>query len=103
MKSIGNLLARLETAGIRVSIQGDRLKVDYPQGALTQDIRQTLKDNKKVIIGLLNEETARSEPYITHYGDLCIPFNSDESFHWWNGGQPASKTKADLIKRHEIN
>jgi hypothetical protein len=35
-------------------------------------------------------------PYFLADGTVVIPFNSPKRFHWWNGGQPISETKAEL-------
>lgn len=38
-------------------------------------------------------------PYLTSSGDLVIPFNSPEKFHWWNGGQSVEATLAELNRK----
>jgi len=74
--NIKNYLVKLEYSGIRVSLQGDDIKLDYPQGALTDNARETLKENKEAIICILSEEKNRPEPYFTYNEDLCIPFDA---------------------------
>jgi len=40
-------------------------------------------------------------PHLTEAGDLVIPFNSPERYHWWNGGQSVKETLAELRERAE--
>jgi hypothetical protein len=37
-------------------------------------------------------------PYFTAAGDLVIPFDSPERYHWWKGGQSIKETRAELKK-----
>jgi hypothetical protein len=38
----------------------------------------------------------RSSPFFTADGTLVIPFTSPCRYHWWNGGQSISQTRAEL-------
>ena len=40
-------------------------------------------------------------PYLTPSGDLGIPFDSPERYHWWKGGQSPDATKQELLERKE--
>jgi len=41
-------------------------------------------------------------PYLTESGDLVIPFNSPERYHWWKGeGQSIRRTFSELRERKE--
>ena len=42
-------------------------------------------------------------PYLTESGDLVIPFNSPERYHWWTGGQSIRRTKEELLERKEMD
>ncbi|MCR4319178.1 MAG: hypothetical protein NUV74_02435 [Candidatus Brocadiaceae bacterium] len=42
------------------------------------------------------------EPYITDFGSLVIPFDSDRRFHWWNRGQSIHDTLRELGASDEI-
>lgn len=35
-------------------------------------------------------------PYFESDGDLVIPFDSDQKYHWWAGGQSISETIKEL-------
>ncbi len=46
------------------------------------------------------------EPYITDFGSLVIPFDSDRHFWWWNNGQSLCDTlnelgRCDLIEKYK--
>lgn len=36
------------------------------------------------------------KPYIDTYGNLRIPFDSPERFHWWKGGQSVAETLREV-------
>ena len=53
--------------------------------------------------------TSKSSPYLHHTGDLIIPFNADQKYHFWNGGQNLTDTlielnvQEDVWNKHTIN
>jgi len=53
--------------------------------------RKVLKDKKRD----LNIQIP--EPYFLKNGDLCIPFNADKKYQWWNGGMSVSGIKKHLL------
>jgi hypothetical protein len=42
-------------------------------------------------------------PYMTPGGDLVIPFEAPERYHWWNCGQSVRQTAAELMERKELD
>jgi hypothetical protein len=40
--------------------------------------------------------TPNGTPYIDNSGTIIIPFNTDNKYHYWNGGQPLSDTMMEL-------
>ena len=38
-------------------------------------------------------------PFLTAGGDLSIPFDSPERYHWWRGGQSVAETLAEVKER----
>jgi hypothetical protein len=38
-------------------------------------------------------------PFLTAGGDLSIPFDSPERYHWWRGGQSVAATLAEVKER----
>jgi pyochelin synthetase len=53
------LIDSLADRGIKLSIEGDALIVDAPQGALTSEVREALKAQKSEIVALLNQHRDR--------------------------------------------
>lgn len=45
-----------------------------------------------------NEETEPEAPmpYFDENGDLLIPFNTDQKYQWWAGGQSITETTIEL-------
>jgi len=44
----------------------------------------------------LRTATEEQLPFLTAGGDLSIPFDSPERYHWWKGGQSVAATLAEL-------
>ena len=44
--TIVDLLSQLRQVGIQLTLDGDKLKVKAPQGALTEELKEQLKLNK---------------------------------------------------------
>jgi len=38
-------------------------------------------------------------PFLTAGGDLSIPFDSPERYHWWRGGQSVAQTLHEVKER----
>lgn len=53
-----------------------------------------------------NAELNQVAPFVTDFGVLVIPSNSDKKYHYWNGGQSACTTlkalgRCDLIVKYK--
>lgn len=53
-----------------------------------------------------NCELVQTEPFVTDFGVLVIPFNSDKKYHYWNGGQSVCDTlkelgRCDLVEKYK--
>lgn len=94
--SLDSYISGLVAKGITLSLDQNQLKLEYPPGILTDQIRQYLKNNKQAIIDRLREKDNKPIPHISKKGDLIIPFDSDPKFHWWNGGLSTKETKKYL-------
>jgi hypothetical protein len=46
--------------------------------------------------------TNKNIPYIDQTGVLIIPFDSDQKYHYWNGGQPILETLLELNAPEDI-
>jgi len=53
-----------------------------------------------------NCEPGQTEPFVTDFGVLVIPFNSDKKYHYWDGGQSVCDTlrqlgRCELIEKYK--
>ena len=62
---------------IRASIDrvGDDLRVEAPQGSLTTELMEALRQYKQDLLLL-------PRPYINSSGELVIPLNAPPQYHW---------------------
>lgn len=51
------LLADLADRDIRLSVAGDKLRINAPRGALTAELRQTLSEHKPELLEMLRQRT----------------------------------------------
>ena len=56
------LLADLQRRGVRLAATGDRLSVDAPKGALTDELRQLLAAHKLELLALLEDDPRPTRP-----------------------------------------
>jgi len=91
------LIETLKRSGARMTVNGDRLKIDAPQGLLTPELKEELVARKSELIHLLTSST----PGIRD-GALVIPLDTSPKYRWWQGGQPIVETLADLSAPPEI-
>src|SRR3990172_11751347 len=62
--------------------------------------------NERMAIMGENCSPEQIKPYVTDYGSLVIPWNSDSRYHYWNGGQSVCDTlselgRCDLIEKYK--
>ena len=57
---------------------------------------------KDLVLGVPSVPYQEALPTITPGGDLRIPFNSPEKYHWWKGGDRLTpdQTKAEIEARN---
>ena len=74
--SIDELLGRLRSLDVRLSLDGDRLNVSAPKGALTDELRAELSRRKEEIKAWLREARAADQsdaiPRVERSGDLPV-------------------------------
>ena len=66
------------------------------------DFLGELKDLETVVPSVplsLPPVTWEKLPFLTAGGDLSIPFDSPERYHWWKGGQSIAQTLAEVKER----
>ena len=50
------LLDELRTKGVHLAVEGEHVVVDAPRGALTDDLRQTIRQHKAALLAVLAAE-----------------------------------------------
>ena len=72
-------------------------RVEIEPANINTDIDQeNLKDLESAVPSVPAGERL---PFLTAGGDLVIPFDSPERFHWWRGGQSVAQTLAEAKER----
>lgn len=70
---IVNLIRDLENCDIRLWVDGDRLRVNAPKGALTPELRHTLDERRLLLIAALQVDwTADAEKVIAALPDEAV-------------------------------
>ncbi len=76
--TIVDLLSQLRQVGIQLTLDGDKLKIKAPQGALTDELKEQLKLNKEAIIAFLQratqEVTQTAFPKVDRSGQLPLSY-----------------------------
>jgi hypothetical protein len=100
------LLGRLAALDVKLTVRGDRLRVEAPAGALTAELRAALAEQKAALLDLLSlvsrseSRPDRIEPHGPDPQPVCIPLRLDEPPSEWLakrglrivGGDPATGT-----------
>ena len=94
--SVGSIIKLPEKAAQMFIQQGKLIPVFEPIDNL----------NERMAIMGENCEPEQIEPYVTGFGVLVIPFNSDKKYHYWAGGQSVCDTlkelgRCDLIPKYK--
>ncbi len=63
---------------------------------IMSDDAHIYKGFQEGVLSVLTAPTAERLPFLTPVGDLSIPFDSPERFHWWKGGQSVADTRAEV-------
>ncbi len=128
MKAIYELLSYLKSLNVKLWADGDRLRYKAPRGALTNDLRDQLQENKTEILMFLRKtkDSAHSSPGpvrpVPREGDMPLSFGQqriwflcqleketgvyNESFAFRLTGQldiaVLEQSLAEIIRRHEV-
>ena len=76
------------------------------QGKLVPVFEPVNDLNERMAIMGENCSPEQTEPFVTDFGVLVIPYNSDKKYHYWNGGQSVCNTlkelgRCDLIEKYK--
>jgi hypothetical protein len=93
-----------------------RTAISHPRAYAREDhiCVHTCKDLERGVLSVLTaedwrrrhptapiDENGRPLPYVRSSGTLVIPFDSDERFHYWKGGQSLALTRQEAISRKD--
>ncbi len=83
-----------------VPTEGKLVPVDEPTAA-----KMAALNERMAMVGE-NCEPEEVKPYVTDFGVLAIPFNSNKKYHYWDGGQSVCDTllelgRCDLIDQYK--
>jgi hypothetical protein len=77
---------------LRACARVDSTTADIDKG----DFQEKLKDSESAVLTVPSGERL---PFLTAGGDLSIPFDSPERYHWWRGGQSVAQTLLEVKER----
>lgn len=108
---ITSLLKRAYSTDVELWTENGKLKYKAPEGALTEELKKGIVDNKGNLIMLLEQNDAAKiaqwivfefgEMYCKSLGfrtELCIFRNEDETFTVWRGGWRPGESKPSWQK-----
>jgi hypothetical protein len=81
--------------GFRFQVTENRLDVKGTIEPLTPDLIGLLKAHKSEIMVLV-AEWQKGGPFLQPNGNLVIPFNADNKYHWWNGGKSLTEIRREF-------
>ncbi len=95
-------------AGSIVKLPEAAAQMFIKQGKIESLLKPLLEDLLAERMAIMGEncEPEQVEPYVTDFGVLVVPFNSDKKYHYWNGGQSVCQTlkelgRCDLIGKYK--
>ncbi|MCL5102951.1 MAG: hypothetical protein M1133_02390 [Armatimonadetes bacterium] len=91
-----NIVDELTKVGISVWLMDGKVRV-FPKSRLTDDLRVLIAANRDALIAEIAEiESRLPRPHLNSCGDVVIPFNSPQRYHWWKGGQSVEQTRCEI-------
>ncbi len=88
-----DLLADLQRAGVRLSVEGDELRIAAPKGALTGTVKEAVRANKDALMALLRAQGSTTEAFLALTADVAAraqPFPLTDLQHAYWVGRDAS-------------
>ena len=85
LDTLMGLLIVLRTAGVRLEIDSEGLRVEAPSEMLTELLRASIRHHQTALLAL-------PRPYLSAAGDLITPVFAPPQYHW----QPIADTLREL-------
>jgi hypothetical protein len=87
--------ARTALLKLRAHTRGDSTTANIH----TDNSQEKLEDLESAVRSVRTVPTGELLPFLTPGGDLSIPFDSPERYHWWRGGQSVAETLNEVKER----
>ena len=102
--TLNNLLSYFEEKG-KIRLIDESKQQPEPQKVRSNEFESESLSERMAIMGE-NCSPEQTEPFVTDFGVLVIPFNSSKKYHYWNGGQGVCDTlkelgRCDLIEKYK--
>ena len=93
-------------AGSLINLPEKSAQIFIQQGKLVPVFEPVEDLNERMSIMGENCEPEQIEPFVTDFGVLVIPWNSDKKYYYWKGGQSVCDTlkelgRCDLIEKYK--
>ena len=75
MKTIKDLFSELGKRDIKIQVEGERLKLNAPKGALSEELAHQIKTRKAEIVAFLGRSSNLAIPKASREGDLPLSFS----------------------------
>lgn len=99
----GQVITLAEEKALKLIMEGKIKTINEPIGKIS--VEKEFLSERMAIQGE-NCEPGQTEPYVTDFGVLVIPWNSPKKYHYWAGGQSVCDTlkelgRCDLIDKYK--
>ncbi|GEM_PF-1572489 len=104
---IGSIVNLPEKSAQTFIQQGKIVSIpEAPEIAGKNELTESESLSERMAIMGENCEPEQTEPFVTNFGVLVVPFNSDKKYHYWDGGQFVCDTlkelgRCDLILKYK--
>jgi hypothetical protein len=89
----------LRTPQLSLVLQQEHSEIEKYKTHIYKDFDEGVRCVRLLPAGGNGTQLGQKLPYLTSSGDLVIPFDSPERYHWWKSGQSVKETLAELRER----
>jgi hypothetical protein len=91
---------------VKLPIQAAQMFIEQGKLEPVVEPAEPMSLNERMAIMGENTEPGQTQPHVTDFGVLVIPWNSDKKYHYWNGGTSVGDTlrelgRCDLISKYK--
>ena len=94
------LIEAFRSTGYSISLNGGDIEYEYtakgsPDKDKAKPLLEAIRRRKTEVIDYLRDTSPK--PYLDDGGELQIPFDCEQRYHWWSGGQSVKETLEELM------